>query len=90
MKFRLGCWKLAVHTGKVMGVPRHERVCMLCDQHAVEDERHVVFECSKYDGLRMKNKYSSLFAHTDMIDFFNQSDQVSLADFLDEVRCSRG
>ena len=38
---------------------RAQRLCLLCDQRAVGDERHMVFECPALQGVR--DKYAALF-----------------------------
>lgn len=53
IRFRLGCWDIEVN--RPMEGQRYrargERVCRFCGS-GVEDERHVLLECSKYASLR--------------------------------------
>ena len=43
---------LAIVTGRWHGVPRADRLCLRCDAGALDDERHLVFECSAFEDLR--------------------------------------
>jgi hypothetical protein len=93
MLFRLGSWVcLHVHSGRLLSrrqrVARCNRTCTHCGTGQVEDELHVVFECTSYQGIR--DQYSSLFT-TDVVGvhnlhvFLNSSDQSVLADFLWDI-----
>jgi len=57
-RLRAGCWPLAVNSGRMQKVPRGERVCGHCrlnlNLQQVEDERHVLLECPKYDPIRAR------------------------------------
>ena len=62
-------------------VPRHERLCLLCNLGSLCDEKHVVFECSALQGLR--DEYASLFSGVcTMKQFLWQDDLVSVAKFI--------
>ena len=50
-KFRAGVAPLRVETGRYEGLPLKERLCPFLS-NLVEDEFHVVFECSLYSELR--------------------------------------
>ena len=52
VRFKLGCHGLAIVTGRWHGVPRMQRVCSRCDMSALDDERHLVFECPVFEDLR--------------------------------------
>ncbi len=45
VRFRLGCSTLPPVAQRYQGVCRAERVCPCCDQGALGDEYHVLFEC---------------------------------------------
>ena len=48
----MGTLPIKVETGRYTGTPRAERLCLSCDQHAVEDEGHILFHCKKYSDIR--------------------------------------
>lgn len=50
LRFRLLCWSIAIN--RPGGLPRAERRCPNCSH--VEDEFHVLFECSHYADLKPK------------------------------------
>ena len=55
IRFRCGSHSLAVETGRWSGVPRRHRVCRKCGAgYFVEDEMHVLLECSAMHALRME------------------------------------
>ena len=54
-RLRMGSHHLAVETGRwerPRKVPRAQRVCLLCNVGAVEDEMHFLFECQGLEGVR--------------------------------------
>mgnify|MGYP001809915718 CR=1 FL=1 len=53
MRFRLGCW--ALNAGRATDLPRSARVCKLCSMEVVEDELHVVLECTAYASVRAQH-----------------------------------
>ena len=57
LRFRMGCHKLLRDTGCLLGVPRQDRICLMCQQGVLGDEKHHVFECPalQYLGARHKN-----------------------------------
>ena len=50
-KFRCGVAPLRLETGRYEGLPVDERKCPFCRVH-VEDEKHVLLQCEKYDTIR--------------------------------------
>ena len=81
MIFRLSCTDLRIHDHTI---DRPQRICTLCGSNGswprgrLEDELHIVFECSVYDEIRQW--YPALFKQScvNMNDFMNQSDQYSV------------
>ena len=61
---RMGTLPISVETGRYRGIPRDERLCMMCDDRVVEDEPHLLLHCSKYDDLR-EMFYSKILNDTD-------------------------
>ena len=62
---------LAIVTGRWHGVARADRLCQRCGASALDDERHLVFECSGFEDLR--RTHSQLFGSEvafDMRHFF--------------------
>ncbi len=53
LRFRLGCHTLPSVAGRRAGIPRSERLCPLC-MRGVGDEKHLVFECSALNGIRLR------------------------------------
>ena len=58
--------------------------CLLCDQRALGDERHMVFECPALQGVR--DKYAALFVAVDgastMQQFMWQQNVIGVAHFV--------
>ena len=51
-KLRLSSYKLAVVTGKWNKTKLEDRKCQFCKSNEVEDEFHLLFQCSNYDNIR--------------------------------------
>jgi hypothetical protein len=47
-KFRCSNIKFSIETGRWNGVPKHERICNLCE-NGIEDEFHYLFICEKQE-----------------------------------------
>ena len=56
VRFKLGCHSLAIETGRWHGTPRLQRLCHRCTQGALDDERHLVFECPAFEDLRREHR----------------------------------
>ena len=81
LRFRMGVHRLPKDEGSWNRVPRHERICLLCNSGSLCDEKHVVFECSSLQGLRAE--YAFLFSDMcTMKQFLWQDDLVSVAKFI--------
>ena len=52
LRFRLGAHSLLVVVSCRTGTPRAQRLSQHCDQHAVGDERHMMFECPALQAVR--------------------------------------
>lgn len=81
-RFRAGTHGLAVDTGRLNGVPRDERLCLICNEGVVEDEAHFLFRCPAYSQLR--DQYSDVFAWYSLPFVLNNADQVRVAKMLKE------
>ena len=52
LRFRMGYHKLPRDTGCWLCVPRPNRICTLCQQDVLGDEKHLVVECPALQVLR--------------------------------------
>ena len=52
MSFRISSHKLEIERGRYKKLAVKDRLCKLCNTGAVEDERHLLFNCSSYHTLR--------------------------------------
>ena len=61
LHFRMGSHALPVEQGRLdrPAVPRHLRRCTFCTTRAVGDERHCLFDCPHFGGLR--SEHAQLF-----------------------------
>ena len=81
--FKLGCHRLPIETGRWDGTPRLQRICQRCEQGALDDERHLVFECPAFEHLRVANR--PLFGQEvgfDMRRFFAHADQRAVVMYI--------
>mgnify|MGYP006890314000 CR=1 FL=1 len=53
--FRLSSNHLPIEKGSWLGIPRHERVCRLCNANQVGDEFHYLFSCPFFKILEKHN-----------------------------------
>ena len=51
-KLRISCHKLHIETGRYNRTPLEERICRHCNLNTIEDEEHLVLECSLYNEER--------------------------------------
>ena len=51
-KFRCGVAPLRIETGRYEGLPIDRRICPCCNINVIENENHVLLECSLYNDLR--------------------------------------
>ena len=85
LRFRMGCHRLPRDAGAWVGIPRLQRVCNLCAQRVIGDEKHMVFECPTLQDLRDKRPH--LFANRQagaMVVFLWQDDTIGVVRFIDE------
>ena len=60
LRVRMGYHLLPIEQGRHLRLPRHRRVCRLCQTGALGDERHLLLECPALADLR--DEYSPLVA----------------------------
>ena len=51
-KLRLSAHNLEIERGRYMQVNREERLCKLCHNKNIEDEKHFILHCTKYESQR--------------------------------------
>ena len=82
-RFRVSAHNLRVETGRYTGVPWEGRTCDLCNSQEVQDEHHVVFECSSTTAIR--NRYSDLVDESDgQLSKLMLLDHAEVARFISE------
>lgn len=52
-KLRMSAHHLQVEVGRYQGIPPHLRLCQQCNSGEVEDEKHFLLKCSKYNNERV-------------------------------------
>jgi hypothetical protein len=57
-KIRISVHSLNIETGRYNSTPREQRLCKFCPS-SVEDEKHFILHCPKYQNIR--NSYNTLF-----------------------------
>ena len=51
-KIRISAHNLTVEKGRYTGIPRHDRICKVCNTGSIENEQHFLLECPAYKLLR--------------------------------------
>jgi len=78
IRFRLGCHALPIVAQQHRRTARAERLCLHCDQGALGDEYHLLFECPATQAAR--EPYAHLFPQgCTMLDFIRNSDTMAVA-----------
>ena len=62
-RFRTSSHRLRIETGRWEGLERRKRVRHLCGASAIQDEKHVAFECAAIESVR--TKYTGLLNSCD-------------------------
>ena len=55
------------------------------EQPQVDDERHMVFECSSFESMRLSTNFSALFegvAQGDLKQFMQNGDGIKVSEFI--------
>ena len=55
-KFLCSDHHLEIEQGRYRGIPRNMRICTTCQNGAIEDEKHLLFDCPTYAEFRNKNE----------------------------------
>ena len=84
LRFRLGTHDLGIELGRWLDIkPRHLRICSRCDQHQLDDERHLVFECTAFEHLRAARRHLFTAAiGENMRAFFGQRDESAVMGYV--------
>ena len=84
-RLRLSSHNLRVETGQWSRTNRCDRVCR-CNNRAVQDENHVLFECNL--SAHVRARYPEFVQFTTMKEMFDTEDVVRIAYFCHEIlRC---
>ena len=69
IRFRLGAHGLGVVRGAWDNTDRRNRICRCCRTGVIEDEVHMIFECSLYNNIRsrFRDLFSEWTIHSDEI-----------------------
>jgi hypothetical protein len=60
----------------------HIRVCPVCSSGAVEDAKHLIFECPSYDEIRSKIRFSHIFKELSSLSSVLQESSPLVCEFL--------
>ena len=64
LRLRASNFMIRIEYGRIDGLPRPERMCLMCCNGAVEDEQHFLTECSAFGELR----HTANLPHVDFSD----------------------
>ncbi|MEW8544944.1 MAG: reverse transcriptase family protein [Candidatus Thiodiazotropha sp.] len=86
-RLRCSVHSLRVETGRHNNIPYEERLCILCNRHAVEDELHFVLFCPAYSHLRLLYLPQLIDTYSDVTTFNNlmnssQLETLNLSKFV--------
>ena len=79
-QFRCGILPLNIEVGRFRGLSVNERICIFCNQNAVETEAHFLLKCPFYDVIR-----NSLALQTGL-DLKNYSESTSLDILMNQLQ----
>ena len=70
---RTGSLPLMVETGRFQNLPRHQRICKLCDGGNVENELHFLFGCKTLENIRINLYYE----HPELLNYCTDVDKCT-------------
>ena len=72
-KLRTSSHDLQIETGRWRHIDRSARLCTKCNQNAIEDETHMVFDCTFYNDIR--NEAFNYITTRTQINLFNNNNR---------------
>ena len=96
-QFRLGILPLRLETGRIRNENIHERICLICNDNLVEDEKHFLFYCKAYSTERdaflakisnMYHDFENLNIDEKLVYLFENRPYI-LAKFVNQCICKR-
>jgi hypothetical protein len=89
VRFRIGTHKLRCNEHALQ---MHMRLCQLCDARILEDEQHVLLECTAYTEIRDSECWKSVLTdrytgdtHRNIRPFVTQSDQYMISRYIGAI-----
>ena len=89
-RWRLSSIDINIETGRYKHIPRHDRICNCCTSNEIEDENHVIFECSAYNEIRVS--YDILTCYSSVKSVLNPKSNVeacNVAAYLLDIEKTR-
>ena len=77
-QFRAGVLPLRIETGRFTRESIESRVCIFCNQNAVENETHFLLHCNLYNDLR------ELYLNSDIENWLLLSDGEKLFSYVEQ------
>jgi hypothetical protein len=65
--------------------PRELRTCRLCASGQVEDEHHIIFDCTYHRFVQLRDDYSSLFQDASSLHAFLDQAPRRVAAFVSQI-----
>ncbi|MFY7872612.1 MAG: RNA-directed DNA polymerase [Limnohabitans sp.] len=87
MRFRMCVTALEVN--RPQGRSRSERTCKVCNGGQVEDEQHVLLECTAYTNIRTRLHTLGFSSASSMAEVMTYGDQRELASIVRDMYCER-
>ena len=83
-------FRLPIQQRRLLGIPRDERICTVCDSGEVGDEFHCLFNCSNENVKRNRTKYvDKYYTHhpngpkfCSLMNMMSKSKNIKLAKFI--------
>lgn len=89
-KFRTSNHRLPIERGRYANLPKHERLCTICDLNRVGDEFHFLLECPALSDLRHKylphhfSHHPDFFKYSKLMSTLNRKSLLTLGKFVTE------
>ena len=76
-KLRLSAHQLSIEKGRYFNMPRHERLCQLCNANTIENEEHFLLHCPAYADSRSA-AFKKLENHIENIQNYHNEKKLQL------------